>query len=230
MLCKRLSQARVPAINCDDRGWATYSGTPVPTNGGNFDPRRLYMLTDALTRASATSLFKLSVLVDTAGILAMIEARDGSTYSPNLATKSDWTNVWWTRTINAFFSTVPSSYWFQINGRPAIFLWSVNYFSNYTGNGSRLLQYLESSFISTYGQDPVFVLDQSWFGDSSITNLSSVVADNSWFNGARAGRPPHTRDIHAARQFRAGESRRQLRSRATEQTDLGTMAIRLRKG
>ena len=128
-------------------------------------PSSLEFLRRPESRQGDLTYFCVSVSSETDSVTSKINHQYGTTGNPDLANQTYWNTVWWTNMLQPWFDTVPSGNWFRINGRPVIYIWSVSFFSNVVGHEVPLLNYLEAQFKATYGQDPVFILDKSWFGD-----------------------------------------------------------------
>ena len=122
-------------------------GTPVPTGGvQNMDPRQpLEFLRRPESRQGELS-FTCICGFDTSALTVKISHEYGTTGDPDLSNQTYWNTVWWLNMIKPWYDTVPSGNWYKIAGRPVIFIWSVNYFSNRIGNEVPLLNYLEAQF------------------------------------------------------------------------------------
>lgn len=184
-------QARLPVLMFATRGAYTLN-TSDTTGPGNMNPRRLTSLLNAINRANAGSLVKLACFVDTPsmeGIYTNFHSLPGGTVM-DMSVSSDWNDVFWLRGIKPWFDTIPSKYWYEIDGRPVIQFWSLSnmWFSHQNGNASQMLQYVEAQFKATYGLDPVFILDTPWVNslDPSSASVPAVIGSNAWYG------PPST--------------------------------------
>jgi hypothetical protein len=72
---------------------------------------------------------------------------------------------------------------YKVNGQALVYLWSDNSFgftNQGNGNSARMLSYVRTQAQSTFGQNPYFVVDQSWpKNDSAVTSV--VQGADSWF-------------------------------------------------
>jgi hypothetical protein len=108
----------------------------------------------------------------------------------DMSVASDWNDIFWLRGVKPWFDTVPSQYWYKINGRPVIQWWSIRpaWFVNQYGNASQMLQFVSDSFNAAYGVRPVFIIDGPWASPDDPTSLDQpdVIGVNRWFG------PPST--------------------------------------
>jgi hypothetical protein len=181
-------QARLPVAMFASRGAKTTNSTQID---GAMNPRQLTRMVDAMQRANATNLFKLACFIDSPNmqdIYTYINGLPSSTLC-DMASASDWTNVFWLRGVKPWFDTVPRQYWFTVNGRPVIQWWNISntWFTNQNGNLSQMLKVLADQFETAYGVRPGYVLHDTWPArDPSSTEEPDVIGVDNWFS------PPNT--------------------------------------
>ena len=185
-------------------------------NGG-MCPRHLTKFADAVNRANAQNIIRVSMWDDTfayKGARAEYRCRnepllpeypntpyvvppDGmqkcltAEYNiPFNLSNAVWRDkVIWERNIKVWHDTVPQNLWFRgVDGRPIIALWSIDgspeggIFFNQQGNASLLLGEIRQKFINTYGEDPIFILDNTWIQmDTTIATSGLAYGVNMWF-------------------------------------------------
>ncbi len=183
-----LVSAGVDFVAVDTRGYVP--GSAVPNGGG--DPRELTELVDAINRAGNTGTLKIAAFDDTPASMTdkknQIVHHTGG-YTPPFD-MGDTTGVGeggyqylWDNDLKAFFQAVPDNLLYKVDGQPLVYLWSINDFAftnQGNGNSARMLQYLRAQARSTFGEDPYFVVDQSWLTkDPAVANAANGVDD--WF-------------------------------------------------
>ncbi|MDB6018239.1 MAG: Carbohydrate binding family 6 [Pedosphaera sp.] len=182
-------QARLSVIMFASRGTLTTNATEI---SGNMNPRQLTQMVNALTRANATNQLKLACFIDSPSLRDVYTSFHGisGTNRLDMSLTNDWNQIFWLRGVKPWFDTVPSQYWFKVNGRPVIQWWSISstWFANQTTNAAKMLQFLADSFEATYGMRPGFILDGGWANSSDPTSLNQpdVIGMNNWFG------PPST--------------------------------------
>ncbi len=173
-------QARMPVILMASRG----------TGEGNMNPIELSGLIDAFNRAGVTpNIMKVACFLDTAnwGIRAQ------SIYSQpfDLANNNMFARIVFDENVAPWFNTVPSQWWYRINGRPVIQIWGLNPAMtggciNHANNYTNRLTWLANHFEVVYGVRPYFVPDKAsvdeFWGDSSVRNNPDVYGLNGWFS------------------------------------------------
>jgi VCBS repeat-containing protein len=181
-------QARLPVIMFASRGTLTTNSTEV---SGNMNPRQLTQMVGAMTRANVTNIFKLACFIDSPSLQYIYTSYYGiaGTNLADMSVTDAWNQVFWLRAVKPWFDTVPSQYWFKVNGRPVIQWWSINSgFSHQEGNASKMLQVVADSFQASYGVRPGFIIDGAWASsaDPTSVNQPDVIGVNNWFG------PPST--------------------------------------
>lgn len=183
-LVEELLASRVHVVMAHGRG--CYDPNSGTDGNGNMCPRVLSNFVDAVNRAGAANLIRVAMFDDTG---AYPGARNTFLGLPpgtlfDLSDQYSWDEVIWKRNIRVWFDTIPSSLWFRLEGRPVIAFWSLAdaFFSNQSGNASQLLDFLRSNFISRYGENPLFILDQAWIAEDSTITTSHAYGVNNWFD------------------------------------------------
>jgi hypothetical protein len=181
-------QARLPVIMFASRGTLTTNAAEV---SGNMNPRQLTQMVGAMTRANVTNQFKLACFIDSPSLQYIYTSYHGiaGTNLVDMSLTNDWTQVFWLRAVKPWFDTVPSQYWFKVNGRPVIQWWSISSgFSNQRTNAAKMLQAVADSFQVSYGMRPGFIIDGVWASSADPTSLNEpdVIGVNNWFG------PPST--------------------------------------
>ncbi len=186
------TQAGLRRISFPTRGVSSLDATDS-SGPGDMNPRRLSAWVDAVTRAHAGQLFEAGCYVDTPFMQLVAGALHGAPDGTplDLGAQADWNDVFWLRAIKPWYDTVPNGFWYTRDdntpggrGPAVIELGPLDqaHFSNVSGNASKLLAFLADQFSKTYGEDAVFVLDQSWFSlDPSVAKLAAVLGDRPAF-------------------------------------------------
>lgn len=183
-LVEELLTSRVHVVMAHGRG--CYDPNTGTSGNGNMCPRVLSNLVDAINRAGVSSVIRLGMFDDTGAYPgarnAFLGLPSGTPF--DLSDQYSWDEVIWKRNIRVWFDTIPSSLWFRLDGKPVIAFWSLAdaFFSNQAGNASRLLDFLRSSFVSRYGESPLFMLDKTWIDEDSTITTSHAYGVNTWFN------------------------------------------------
>jgi hypothetical protein len=165
-------------------------GSAVPNGGG--DPRLLKGLVDAINRKGVSDKLKIAAFDDTPASLTdkknLIKHHAGGYVPPFDIGDSDGTGeggyqYFWDNNEREFFTEVPDSMRFKIDGRPVVYEWSINPFAftnQGNGNESRLIQYVRSRAQAEFDVDPYFIVDNSWVkNDPSV--VSQIDGVNNWF-------------------------------------------------
>jgi len=177
------TQARLALIALPTRGATTLDTTDM-TGPGNENPRRLSAWVSALERANSGALFSALCVVDTHYLPAVASAFHGTSDGTqlDLAPASDYDHVFWARTVQPWFDTIPSSYWYTIADHPIIQWGPIDGgFKNTSGNLSKMLSAVALSFHDAYGVYPNFVVDATWFAaDSSLPSNRYVIGKSPW--------------------------------------------------
>ncbi|OKI54674.1 hypothetical protein A6A27_31670 [Micromonospora sp. CB01531] len=89
----------------------------------------------------------------------------------------------WNNDLEEFFRRVPDQLLYKVNGQPVVYLWSINDFAftnQGDGNSARMLEYVRKQAQATFGQNPYFVVDQSWLQqDAAVASIADGA--NNWF-------------------------------------------------
>ncbi len=177
-------QARLPVIMFASRGTLTTNASEI---AGNMNPRQLTQMIGAMTRAGATNMFQLACFIDSPSLQNVYANFHGIAGSNlvDMSVTNDWNQIFWLRAVKPWFDTVPSQYWFKVNGRPVIQWWSISstWFSHQLTNAGMMLQVVGDSFEAAYGMRPGFIIDGGWAGSSDPTSLNQpdVLGVNNWF-------------------------------------------------
>lgn len=184
-LVEELLTSRVHVVQAHGRG--CYDPSVGTAGNGNMCPRLLSNLVAAVNRAGAAGVVRVSMFDDTGAYPGarntFLGLPEGTPF--DMSDTNSWNEIVWRRNIQIWHDTVPSSLWFRLEGRPVIAFWSIADgvgFSNQTGNASALLNFIRSQFIGRYGEDPLFVLDQSWLAEDSTLSESAAYGVNNWFD------------------------------------------------
>ena len=185
---EELVSAGVDFVAVDTRGYVP--GSAVPNEGG--DPRELAQLVAAINQAGDAGKLKIAAFDDTPASMTdkknQIKHGTGG-YTPTFDI-SDKTGAGeggyqylWNNDLSAFYQAVPDSMLYKVNGQPLVYLWSDNSFA-FTGQGSgasaALLSYVRSQAESAYGENPYFVVDDSWVNnDSAVSSVAN--GEDDWF-------------------------------------------------
>ena len=185
---EELVSAGVDFVAVDTRGYIP--GSAVPNEGG--DPRELSQLVDAINRAGDADKLKIAALDDTPASMTdkknQIVHHTGG-YSPpfdmgdTTGAREGGYQYLWDNDLKAFFQAVPDNLLYKVDGQPLVYLWSDNSFAftnQGSGNSARLLQYVRSQAQSTFGENPYFVVDQSWLQNDPST-ASVANGEDDWF-------------------------------------------------
>jgi len=183
-LVEELLASRVHVVMAHGRG--CYDPNTGTSGNGNMCPRLLSNLVGAINRAGAANVMRVAMFDDTGaypGARNTFLGLPGGTRF-DLSDQFSWDEVIWKRNIRIWFDTVPSSLWFRLDGHPVIAFWSLAdaFFSNQSGNASRLLDFLRSSFVTRYGESPIFMLDNTWISEDPTITTAHAYGVNSWFN------------------------------------------------
>jgi hypothetical protein len=174
--------SRVNVVMAHGRG--CYSLTSGTDGNGNMCPRLLSNLVAAVQRAGAEDVYRVGMWDDTG---AYQGARNHVDNLPagtlfDLADQTSW-RFFWDYNMKIWHDTVPSSLWYRMNGRPVVAFWSLAsaFFTHQQGNASLLLRYLRSNFQTTYGEDPLFIVDQTWTQLDTTITTTDAQGMNAWF-------------------------------------------------
>ncbi len=184
------TQARVPLIVFPTRGAYTLDASDI--NGpGDENPRRLAAWVAALARTTDKNLFTAICLVDTPFLMQVANQLHGAAADTplDLAQTSDWNDVFWARAVQPWYETIPTANWYLDGDGPLIAFGPITdiAFKNASGNLSKLLSALTTSFNTRFGKSPHYLLDSTWFSaDSSLTSNAQVVAQSPWLQPTSA--------------------------------------------
>jgi hypothetical protein len=174
--------SRVNVVMAHGRG--CFDLTSGLEGNGNMCPRHLAKLVSAIDRAGAGDVYRLGMWDDTG---AYPGARNHVDQLPSgtlfdLADPTSW-RFFWEYNMRIWFDTIPSRLWYRIDGRPVVAFWSLSsaFFSNQTGNASRLLRDLRAKFQARYGENPLFILDQTWTQLDNTITTDDGQGLNAWF-------------------------------------------------
>lgn len=182
-------QARLPAIMVATRGaWTT---SPADLEGpGNMNPRNLRKLVQAIQRARAEGILKITCFVDSPAMRGIYTTHYGLPSSDlfDFANTDGWEQIVWRRTVKPWFDSVPSNHWFRINNRPVITWWGFHpgWATNHAGNAGPMFQYISDAFLDAYGVRPWFILPSDIETSSNqdpggAANQADVLGLNPWF-------------------------------------------------
>jgi hypothetical protein len=151
---------------------------------GNMCPRHLSKLVAAIDRAGAGDVYRLGMWDDTGaypGARNHVDNLPGGTLF-DLADRNSW-RFFWDYNMRIWFDTIPSRLWYRLDGRPVIAFWSLAgaFFSNQQGNASLLLRDLRAKFQARYGENPLFILDQTWPQLDTTITTGDGQGMNAWF-------------------------------------------------
>jgi hypothetical protein len=174
--------SRVNVVMAHGRG--CFDLTTGLDGNGNMCPRHLSKLVAAVDRAGAGEVYRVGMWDDTGaypGARNHVENLPGSTLF-DLADTTSW-RFFWDYNMKIWFDTIPSRLWYRLDGRPVIAFWSLAgaFFSNQQGNASRLLRDLRAKFQARYGENPLFILDQTWTQLDSTITTDDGQGMNAWF-------------------------------------------------
>lgn len=161
---EELLTAGVNYVAVDLRGFTP--GSTAPSTAG--DPRVLTGLVDAINRRGAGDQLKIAALDDTpASLQQQRNLVDDGSYgdTPFDVGNPDNYKFLWDYDESAYFAAVPDDLRYKVDGRPLIYEWSLNspdFTDQGNGNAAELLAYARSQAEAQYGEDPYYVLDQSW--------------------------------------------------------------------
>ncbi len=179
LLFSRLHVVLAHGRGCDDKG----NGDE---GNGNMCPRLLRHMVAAIDRAGARSLIRLGMFDDTGAYPGTRKSHENLPNDEPL----DFSNVeqtlsyMWERNVKIWYDTVPKDLWFLWNGRPIISFWSAApvFMRNIENGGAkRVLGELRRRFQERYGLNPIFILDDTWFRDRTLTPTDAE-GQTGWFN------------------------------------------------
>jgi hypothetical protein len=183
---EELVSAGVDYVAVDTRGYLP--GSSIPNEGG--DPRELTELVTAINEAGDAGKLKIAALDDTP---ASMTDKMNQTLHHNSELPFDFSvttgsgnggfQYLWNNDLEAFFQAVPSTMLYKVDGRPLIYLWSTNSpdFTNQgNGDSARYLSYVRGQAEAGFGENPYFVVDESWIkNDPTVAPL--VQGEDDWF-------------------------------------------------
>jgi hypothetical protein len=165
------------------------------------DPRHLKLMIEAMERRGVADKFKIAIFDDCPASWDASrnnDLHDKYTYTPEISGKYDYPldnldgeggiyKYIWDYNIKLAFQNVPDKYLLKFDGRPVLFLWSVNNFLNPAGeNGyfkklSPILKRLREDFKKEFKTDVFIVVDRA-FNDRDKSVIYPVVDGiNDWF-------------------------------------------------
>jgi hypothetical protein len=181
-LVEELLHSRVHVIMAHGRG--CFDPAQGDDGNGNMCPRLLRHLVAAIDRAGARDVLRLGMFDDTGAYPGARNSVDNLPWDTpfDLADPTSW-RFFWDHNMKIWFDTVPPDLWFRMDGRPIIAFWSLAdaFFTNQQGNASALLRDLRAKFQDRYGEDPLFILDQTWITEDSTITLTEAAGVNDWF-------------------------------------------------
>ncbi|MBI4582160.1 MAG: DUF5010 domain-containing protein [Planctomycetes bacterium] len=184
-LVEELIHSRVHVVMMHGRG--CYSPTTGDAGNGDMCPRLLRRLVEAIDRCEgARDVLRLGMFDDTGayqGARNQIEGLpDGTLF--DLANPDNWV-YFWNYNMRIWFDTVPPDLWYRLDGRPVVAFWGPVGMANVQGNASRLFDYLRTSFINRYGENPHFNVTRDWTQRDTTLTTQHVQALEDWFDPLR---------------------------------------------
>jgi hypothetical protein len=174
--------SRVNVVMAHGRG--CFDPNTGTDGNGNMCPRLLSNLVDAVHRAGADDVYRVGMWDDTGAYPGtrnhVDKLPDGTAF--DLSDRTSW-RFFWDHNMKIWHDTIPARLWYRLGGRPVTAFWSLSsaFFSHQQGNASALLRDLRAKFQARYGEDPLFILDETWQKlDSSITTDDAQGMDG-WF-------------------------------------------------
>ncbi|MBM9505852.1 DUF5010 domain-containing protein [Actinacidiphila acididurans] len=185
---EELTTAGVDFVAVDVRGYVP--GRAVPDGGG--DPRVLTGLVDAINRRGVGGQLKIAAFDDTPASLTdkknQVKHHTGG-YTPPFdigdatgAGEGGYQYIW-DDNLKEFYSRVPDSLRYKVDGRPLVYEWSINDFAftnQGNGNAAKMLAYVRTQAKAQFGVDPYFVVDQSWL-QQDPTVSAQIGGVDDWF-------------------------------------------------
>jgi hypothetical protein len=165
------------------------------------DPRHLKRMVEAMERRGVADKFKIAIFDDCPASWDASRNNDlhgRYTYTPEITGKYDYPldnldgeggiyKYIWDQNIKLAFQNVPDKYLLKFDGRPVLFLWSVNNFldpageNRYSRKLSPILTRLREDFKKEFGTDFFLVVDRA-FNDRDKSVIYPVVDGiNDWF-------------------------------------------------
>jgi hypothetical protein len=169
-------------------GRGCYDPASGDSGNGNMCPRLLRNLVAAIDRAGVRDVLRLGMFDDTGayqGTRDTVENRPQSERF-DLADHASF-RFFWDHNMKVWFDTVPKDLWYRMNGRPVVAFWSLSsyFFANQRGNASQLLRTLRANFQARYGEDPLFIVDDTWITEDPTITTSDAQGRNAWFDPNR---------------------------------------------
>ncbi|HMI86998.1 MAG TPA: DUF5010 domain-containing protein [Polyangiaceae bacterium] len=174
--------SRVNVVMAHGRG--CFDPTTGLDGNGNMCPRHLSKLVAAIDRAGAGDVYRLGMWDDTGAYPGarnyVDKLPDGTLF--DLADHNSW-RFFWDHNMTIWFDTIPSRLWYRLDGRPVVAFWSLAgaFFSHQQGNASLLLRDLRAKFQARYGENPLFILDQTWTQLDSTITVDDGQGMDAWF-------------------------------------------------
>jgi hypothetical protein len=168
------------------------------------DPRHLKKMVEAMERRGVADKFKIAIFDDCPASWGASRNMDlHNDYTPamsgpdgkpkydypldNLDGEGGIYKYIWDYNIKLAFRNVPDKYLLKFQGRPVLFLWSVNNFLNPAGeNGyfkklSPILKRLREDFKKEFAVDPYIVVDRAFNDRDKSVDYPVVDGINDWF-------------------------------------------------
>jgi len=174
--------SRVNVVMAHGRG--CFDPNTGTDGNGNMCPRLLANLVAAVDRAGAGDVYRVGMWDDTGaypGARNRVDRLpDGTAF--DLADRTSW-RFFWDYNMRIWHDTIPSRLWYRLDGRPVVAFWSLAsaFFSHQQGNASLLLRDLRAKFQARYGEDPVFIVDQTWTQLDTTITTGDAQGMNAWF-------------------------------------------------
>lgn len=174
--------SRVNVVMAHGRG--CYDLTTGLDGNGNMCPRLLSNLVDAVHRAGADDVYRIGMWDDTGAYQGarnhVDKLPDGTLF--DLADHTSW-RFFWDYNMKIWHDTIPARLWYRLGGRPVVAFWSLSsaFFTHQQGNASLLLRDLRSKFKAAYGEDPFFIVDQTWPQLDTTITTDDAQGMNAWF-------------------------------------------------
>ena len=162
---------------------------PNAPDRGNGNPKHISKLVNAMDARGANS-FKLAIFDDCpnswTGSKNWNES-EGQSYNTTV-NKFNCENVAnykyiWDYNLKQAIEAIPDAKRYKINGRMVLFFWSAKtaWMTNLQTNLSKILQYIRTKCLATFGFTPYIIIDKDWLDSDTTLNSTTVDAVHGWF-------------------------------------------------
>ncbi|QBN17847.1 DUF5010 domain-containing protein [Flavobacterium nackdongense] len=165
---------------------------PNAPDRGNGNPTHIAKMVTAMTTRGTTN-FKLAIFDDCPNSWTGSKNwnESGGTDYNTTTNKFDCSvtanyKYIWDYNLRPAIAAIPDNKRYKIDGRMAIFFWSVKptWMSNTQGNLSKILNHIRTKCQTEFGFVPYIIIDKDWLDNDSTLSTATVDQVHGWFSAA----------------------------------------------